>query len=704
MVKRLFLTPPATPDETIARCLVIPASQQWLGVINAALLLLSQEWNWEQVHETDLTPAEAASRAMRIYEEYLLGAGACSVFDIRVLGGMLQKTYDGMAWLDVSPISVGNPIESVVTLTLAAGEEATATLVNGVLTLGIPVGAQGTQGIQGVQGEAGTNGTSGAAGADAGNVPVGTIIYWAGNGDLTGWLRANGQNVEIDDYPELYAVCGTTYGVGTETQFRVPNIVSKYIRGIDSGGGRGGTGGASTVTLTAAQLPAVNLNHSHAIQPHQHTIAKRNNSAFGNNNTLAATSASGTADTMNTGAGGTSDTDSATLGFGSGEAHENEPPYIKLQAMIKALPDAQPMNVEFQVDGCELQWRKDGGEWSTLVDLSECTEAGAQGVQGIQGVQGERGASGDCECSDSPTPIDSDWETWCGIANTITQYMNIYLEDVLDRIDANTSIAQAASSLFSTIPVIGWETDAVVETITDATNVTTNGVRADITQETIEEARNALYDAIQANGGYSFDVLGQWRDDQSAYWVSQINAGMVVYMSVINDLSEADWARQAYLGSLSPSTECSEDIPCTSQETEIWYPPEQELTDPDAEGEISPTPPTAGEFGGEYYYPYETGDTLTFTLDTPLAADQVQIAVYLSEPVSFAPKPTVYVNGEEVFSNFCQGATGGSPTGMDSQNCHYDFPPTLVETVQITFPAGRADWWLRHITFQECLS
>lgn len=100
MVRRLFLTPPNLPEETALRCVTLPDDKNWWGLLNAALLLLTQEWQYEQVHETDLTPAECAAYFQVVYNNYLLGA--CGVRDVRqnvIDPCTLEKTLDGETWL-----------------------------------------------------------------------------------------------------------------------------------------------------------------------------------------------------------------------------------------------------------------------------------------------------------------------------------------------------------------------------------------------------------------------------------------------------------------------------------------------------------------------------------------------------------------------------------------------------------------------------
>lgn len=689
-------------EETTCINLIVPNDPEYRRAVWGALWRLTFKSEWHKGDEAVIDTVVNRMQEMwwSSVEAWNEEGGGCVSFDIRVIGGMLQKTYDGTTWLDVSPIQVGDPIQSVEAFTLPAGDPATATLINGVLTLGIP---QGYQGLQGVQGEPGTNGTAGAAGADA-TMPVGTVVWYAGSNPPSGWYPCIGLSMEITAFPDLYAAIGTTYGVGTSPPdtFQIPDLRDRFIKG--SLANLGTIGGQATTTLGVNNLPAHNHSHSHTVAPHIHDIQARTSSGFGNTERLAATNTGGTSVLRQTEQNAQQVTSTDATNTGGGEAFSNEPEYMLLQPIICVVPNS-PLNVEFQVTACELEWRKDGGAWSTLVDLTTCTTPGAQGAQGIQGVQG---VPGDCECSDSPPPIASDQETWCGIANTITAYMNVYLEDLLDRIDATTSIAQAASSLFGTIPVIGWETDAVVETITEATNATTNGVRADITQATIDLARDELFTLLVANGGYSFAVLEQWRDEQALYWALQLNTGMVVYMSVVNDLSSSDWSRQAYLGSLAPSTECEETVPCESTIQRRWFPPEQNMTDPEADGTISPAPPSTFECGVEWIMgAYAGGTTVTFTLDTPLPANAVEIAVYVTEvaPGNFQTPDAmqVLINGEDVGTDWTGGFTNTCLAGTDGWTSSNGNFQTMVETVTFTFPATRAQWWLRHIYFEECI-
>jgi len=74
-------------------------------------------------------------------------------------------------------------------------------------------------------------------------LPVGTIIPWAGSIAAiqtapAGFRWCNGQAVSRASYSGLFAVIGTTYGVGDgSTTFNLPDIMGRTIVGVDSMGG-----------------------------------------------------------------------------------------------------------------------------------------------------------------------------------------------------------------------------------------------------------------------------------------------------------------------------------------------------------------------------------------------------------------------------------------------------------------------------------
>lgn len=58
-------------------------------------------------------------------------------------------------------------------------------------------------------------------------VPVGGLVAWAGgpgtDGIPPGWLAADGATFSSDDYPNLAAQVGDTFGVHSGTTYHLPN-------------------------------------------------------------------------------------------------------------------------------------------------------------------------------------------------------------------------------------------------------------------------------------------------------------------------------------------------------------------------------------------------------------------------------------------------------------------------------------------------
>jgi len=76
--------------------------------------------------------------------------------------------------------------------------------------------------------------------ADSSSVPVltGVVLYFAANAAPTGFLAANGAAVSRVTYAALFAVTGTTFGVGDgSTTFNLPDLRGEFIRGWDDGRG-----------------------------------------------------------------------------------------------------------------------------------------------------------------------------------------------------------------------------------------------------------------------------------------------------------------------------------------------------------------------------------------------------------------------------------------------------------------------------------
>lgn len=156
--------------------------------------------------------------------------------------------------------------------------------------------------------------------------PVGSIINYAGAIVPAGWLLCDGSAVSRTDYRRLFDVCGTTYGAGNgSTTFNLPNLANRVPVGP---GDRavGVSGGAASVSLSVAQLPSHNHNASGG---HSHTVV----------GTGTVNVQSGSGATVSNGTSGNS-TGSGTHqhdSVGSGQAHENMPPFLVIPYLIRAL-------------------------------------------------------------------------------------------------------------------------------------------------------------------------------------------------------------------------------------------------------------------------------------------------------------------------------------------------------------------------------
>jgi microcystin-dependent protein len=100
--------------------------------------------------------------------------------------------------------------------------------------------------------------------------PTGSLIMWTTGTAPTGWLLCAGAAVSRSTYAALFAVIGTTFGVGDgSTTFNVPNYTNRMPYG-------------TTLAATGGSADAVVVSHTHTITDpgHQHNTSVTGSNLF----------------------------------------------------------------------------------------------------------------------------------------------------------------------------------------------------------------------------------------------------------------------------------------------------------------------------------------------------------------------------------------------------------------------------------------
>lgn len=202
------------------------------------------------------------------------------------------------------------------------------------------------------------------------STPIGALMMYAGGTqppDLR-WLVCDGSLLNRADYPDLFNVLSTSYNTGGEagTQFRLPDMRSRLPVGAGAGAGLtsraiGVTAGEENHTLSTTEMPSHSHSgstssdsHSHGgsttSDSHSHTYTRDNSSGEivssgvgavvqGQENSDA--NAGTTSDSHSHSVSTSSDSHSHTVSIGSagsGGAHNNMPPVLTVNFIVRALP------------------------------------------------------------------------------------------------------------------------------------------------------------------------------------------------------------------------------------------------------------------------------------------------------------------------------------------------------------------------------
>lgn len=191
---------------------------------------------------------------------------------------------------------------------------------------------------------------------------TGVVLPFAGSAAPSGFLLCAGQAVSRTTYAALFAVISTVYGAGDgSTTFNLPDLRGRAVAGVDNMGGTaanrlttaaggvnaaalGAAGGASTHTLTVAQMPSHNHgvtdpSHTHAVNDpgHSHSY-DRVGTANGQGSDVGTANVHASANTSHVATGiwlSASYSGVTIQNNGSGAAHPNVQPTIVLNYIIK---------------------------------------------------------------------------------------------------------------------------------------------------------------------------------------------------------------------------------------------------------------------------------------------------------------------------------------------------------------------------------
>jgi microcystin-dependent protein len=94
--------------------------------------------------------------------------------------------------------------------------------------------------------------------------PTGGLIMWSTSTAPTGWLLCNGAAVSRTTYAALFAIVGSTFGVGDgSTTFNLPNYVNRFPIGVGSTAALAATGGSNDAVVVSHTHTATSTDSGH---------------------------------------------------------------------------------------------------------------------------------------------------------------------------------------------------------------------------------------------------------------------------------------------------------------------------------------------------------------------------------------------------------------------------------------------------------
>jgi microcystin-dependent protein len=156
------------------------------------------------------------------------------------------------------------------------------------------------------------------------SIPTGGLMMWPTASAPTGYLLCNGTAVSRTTYAALFAVIGTTFGVGdNSTTFNLPNYTNRVPVGAGGLYATAATGGSKDAIVVSHTHTATVTDPGHSHQTGSTTTDTGFNSARSTGTSGVATSTATTGITVGISTTGSSGTDA------------NMPPYLAINYIIK---------------------------------------------------------------------------------------------------------------------------------------------------------------------------------------------------------------------------------------------------------------------------------------------------------------------------------------------------------------------------------
>jgi microcystin-dependent protein len=144
------------------------------------------------------------------------------------------------------------------------------------------------------------------------------VAFWYPPRD---WALCDGQTLGINEYQALFAILGTTYGGDGQSTFRLPDLRGRVPVHWGNQVSIGQRGGAETHPLTRNEMPA----HTHQVTASTATADVTSPAGAVWGTTSKPAYASGADTTL---------ASTALETVGSGQAHENMPPFLTVGFVI----------------------------------------------------------------------------------------------------------------------------------------------------------------------------------------------------------------------------------------------------------------------------------------------------------------------------------------------------------------------------------